>query len=95
MKTVVNTPTADIAVRTLPAEGVRQVHSWFDHLANWDGDEHVRKMSPEVAGHPGVRVLRTSSDYRIFFRIDGDKITILDIAKTPAIIASGGPSGAR
>ena len=35
-------------------------------------------------------LLRTTTDIRIFFRIDGDTITVLDVANQSAIMASGG-----
>jgi hypothetical protein len=89
MKKIVTTPLVDIALRTLDADGVRRVHAWFDHLRNWEGDEFVRTHSHSLEGIPGVYVLKTSTDIRIFFRIDGNTITILDIAKKPAIISSG------
>ncbi len=89
MKNVVTTPPVDIALRALDTKGVRQVHSWFDHLSNWDGDEFVRTRSHSLDGVPGVYVLRTSTDIRIFFKIDGNTITILDVAKKPAIMTSG------
>src|SRR5437899_9845062 len=90
MKKIVTTQPVDIALRSLDAEGVRKVHAWFDHLRNWDGDEFVRKHSHGLEGVPGVNVLKTSTDIRIFFRIDGNTITILDIAKKSAIMSSAG-----
>jgi hypothetical protein len=39
---------------------------------------------------PGVYVMRTTTDIRIFFRLDGETVTVLDVAKTPAILSSGG-----
>ena len=89
MKKVVTTPPVDIELRALDADGVRKVHAWFDHLRNWDGDEFVRTHSHSLEDIPGVYVLKTSTDIRIFFRIDGNAITVLDIAKKPAIISSG------
>jgi hypothetical protein len=89
MKTVVTTAAVDIALRTLDPDGVRRVHAWIDHLRNWDGDETVRKNSLALEGMPGVYVLRTTTDIRIFFKIEGDVITILDVAKKQAILTSG------
>lgn len=89
MKKIVTTPPVDIALRTLDADDVRRVQAWFDHLRNWDGDEHVRRHSHSLTGVPGVYILKTTTDIRIFFRIDGDTITVLDIAKKSAIVASG------
>jgi mRNA-degrading endonuclease RelE of RelBE toxin-antitoxin system len=89
MKLTVTTSTVDIALRTMDDDDRQRVHAWFDHLRNWDGDEFVRKQSHSLEGVPGVYVLKTSGDIRIFFRIDGETITILDVAKKSAIIASG------
>jgi hypothetical protein len=90
MKKVVTTLPVDIALRTLEADDVRKIHAWFDHLRNWDGDAFVRTHSHSLEEVPGVHVLNTSTDIRIFFRIDGNTITILDIAKKSAIMRSAG-----
>ena len=89
MKKTVTTPPVDIALRTMDADEVRRVHAWFDHLRNWDDDEYVRSHSHRLVGLPGVYLLKTSTDLRIFFKIDGDTITILDVAKKSAIYTSG------
>jgi len=92
MKKVVYAPAVELSMRYLDPDGVRRVHGWFDYLARWDEDEVVRKNSFALPDHDGVYVLRTTTDIRIFFRIDGDTITVLDVAKQSAIIASGGIS---
>jgi len=88
MKKVITTPTVDLALRTLGPDEVRRIHAWFDHLANWDGDPFVRENSPTLDEIPGVRVFRTSTDTRIFFTIEGDTITVLDVATKQAIMAT-------
>jgi hypothetical protein len=50
MKKVITTPQVDLALRTLWPEDLNQVHAWFEHLANWDGDQFVRDNSPELPG---------------------------------------------
>ena len=90
MKTLVTTPPVDIALRTLDAEDRRRVHAWFDHLRNWDSDSFVRTHSFPLKSVEGVYVFRTSSDLRIFFRFDGDTITVLDLATKQAILAMAG-----
>jgi hypothetical protein len=90
MKKVVISPTVEIAVRSLDPDGVRRVNAWFDYLQRWDEDEVVRKNSVPLDSIPGVYMMRTTTDVRIFFRIDGDTVTVLDVAKTPAIFTSGG-----
>src|SRR5438045_1628000 len=42
---VIKTPAVDAALRTLAADDRQRVFSWFDHLANWENDEQVRKMA--------------------------------------------------
>jgi hypothetical protein len=88
MKKIVTTPLVDIALRTLDADDVRRIHAWFGHLQNWDDDEFVQTHSHTLEGVSGVYVLKTSTDVRIFFRMNGDTITILDIARKPAIMSS-------
>ena len=92
MKKVQYTPAVELSMSSLDPDGVRRVQAWFDFLKRWDEDEVVRKNSLPLPDHEGVYVLRTTTDIRIFFRIDGDTITVLDIAKKSAIFASGGIS---
>ena len=79
---VIKMATVDTAIRTLGADERRKVFSWFDHLENWENDEHVRKMSKAMI-YQNTYVLDTSDDIRIFFTMDAtkDKIVIIDIAK--------------
>jgi mRNA-degrading endonuclease RelE of RelBE toxin-antitoxin system len=90
MKKVHYAPAVEMSMSSLDPDGVRRVQAWFDYLKRWDEDEVVRKNSLPLPDHQGVYVLKTTTDIRIFFRIDGDTITVLDIAKQSAIIASGG-----
>ena len=85
-------PAVQIALRGLDPDGVRRVHAWFTYLERWETDPVVRDNSVPLPGHEGVFVLRTTTDIRIFFRIDGDVITVLDVANKPTIYASGGIS---
>jgi mRNA-degrading endonuclease RelE of RelBE toxin-antitoxin system len=89
MKQVVRTPSVEVALRTLDNENRRKVHAWFDHLANWDNDEFVRKRSHSLDSLPGVYVLKTSSDLRIFFTIQANTLTVVDIATKQSIELSG------
>ena len=93
MKKVVTTPPVEVALRMLDANGRRKVHSWFTHLANWDGDAFIRSHSHSLDSVPGVYVLKTSTDLRVFFRIDGETVTILDVGSKQSILASGDVSG--
>jgi len=90
MKQVEYAPAVELSMSALDPDGVRRVHAWFDYLRRWDEDEVVRKNSLPLPGLQGVYVLKTTTDIRIIFRIDGGTITVLDIAKHEAIITSGG-----
>jgi mRNA-degrading endonuclease RelE of RelBE toxin-antitoxin system len=89
MKNVVMKPSVEVALRTLDDANRRRVHSWFRHLANWDGDEFVRSRSHELESIPGAYVLQTNTDLRIFFTIQENTISILDIGTRQSILASG------
>lgn len=92
---VVQTPPVEIAIRTLSQEDRRRIRAWFNHLSNWENDSFVREHSKKLPSSPNVYVLRTSNDdFRIFFRLEDDRIEILDIATKSAIMTSGqsGPS---
>ncbi len=93
MKKVVLAPAVEIAMRTLDPDGARRVHAWFSYLERWDTDESVRRNSQQLPDMPGVFVMRTTTDIRIFFRIDGDTATILDVAKKAALLNSGRVAG--
>jgi len=90
MKKLIVTPDVEFALTTLRAEEARQVRAWFDHLANWDDDAFVRVNSHALPDVAGVNMLRTSSDYRIFFSLEGDTITVLDVATKQAILRTAG-----
>jgi mRNA-degrading endonuclease RelE of RelBE toxin-antitoxin system len=89
MKKVVTTPSVEVALRTLDNDNRRRVHAWFDQLRNWDGDEFVRSHSHRLDSIPDVYVLKTSTDFRVFFTIHGNTVTIIDIANKQAILGSG------
>ncbi len=89
MKKVVITQSVQVALRTLDNDTRRRVNRWFKHLANWDGDEFVRSHSHSLDSIPGVYVLKTSTDLRIFFTMQGNTVNIIDIARKQSIITSG------
>lgn len=89
MKRIVTTPAVDIALRTLDQEDRRKVEAWFNRLRNWDSDPFVREHSHRLDSASDVYVLKTSTDLRIFFSLQGITITIRDIARKQSIVASG------
>jgi hypothetical protein len=92
---VVLAPDAEIAMRMLDPDGARRVRAWFSYLERWDTDEIVRRNSEPLPEMPGVYMMRTTTDLRIFFQADGDTVTVLDIAKKAAILTTRGTGGTR
>ena len=88
MKKIVTTLGVDIALRTLDAPEVQKVQAWFARLRNWDKDAYVRRHSHRLEDDPAIYLLTPRSEIRIFFQIDGDTITILDVTKESVILAS-------
>jgi mRNA-degrading endonuclease RelE of RelBE toxin-antitoxin system len=86
---LVLTPAVEVALRTLDDDNRRRVQSWFDHLANWNVDDYVRNHSHRLESIPDAYVLRTRTDLRIFFKVHGGTVTILDIATKQSILSSG------
>ena len=89
MMKVVLAADAEFAMRMLDPDGARRVQAWFSYLERWDTDEVVRGNSPQLPEMPGVYVMRTTTDIRIFFRFDRDTVTILVVAKKAALLTSG------
>ncbi len=85
MKVILTQPV-EIALRTLGEEDRRKVQAWLDHIENWETDSFVRKHSHKLESAEGVHVLRTSTDYRIFFTVEQDRIVVLDIATRATIM---------
>jgi mRNA-degrading endonuclease RelE of RelBE toxin-antitoxin system len=87
MKKVVTTPSVEVALRTLDDDNRRRMQAWFGQLANWDGDDFVRTHSHRLDSIPGVYVLKTNTDFRIFFTIHGNTVTIIHITRKQSILA--------
>jgi hypothetical protein len=90
MKVILTQPV-HIALRTLDEDDRRKVTAWLDHLRNWENDDFLRKHSHKLESSEDVYVLQTTTDFRIFFTIEKDKITVLDIATKATILSSGHP----
>ena len=90
---VVTTAPVDIALRTLGFEDRQQVLAWIGHLKNWEGDPFVQQHSYKLKPSGNTYVLHTSTDIRIFFTLEGNTITVLDVAKRPGILTSGSIAG--
>jgi hypothetical protein len=78
----------EIALRTLDAKEKQRVFAAFDRLRNWDKDEIVRRNSHKLDEFEDVYVLKATGDMRLFFKLQGKQITVLDIAKKSTIVSS-------
>lgn len=94
-KRLIASPTVDIALRSLNANNFKRVQTWFDHLKNWENDGFVRSRSHQLEEVPGVYMLKTNSDLRIFFKIEANTITVLDVATKSTIMASSQTAAAN
>lgn len=75
------TQPAEIALDSLSSEERRRVHSWLGYFERWDEDPFVREKSKKLPEEDDVYYFNTSDDIAIFFRLDGDSISILDLAR--------------
>ena len=85
---------AQIALRNLGEDNRRRVEVWIDNLKRWDSDPFVRQHSKKLGGYENVFMFITSADVRIFFALEQDAITVLEVAKRDTIISFGHISGA-
>jgi hypothetical protein len=85
---------AQIALRNLSEDERRRVWAWIDYLERWETDTFVKEHSKKLDANGNVYMLLTSTDIRIFFALENEAITVLDVAKRDTIIRSGGVAGA-
>ena len=87
MRTLVTSYNVDAALRNLGSDDQLQVKAWFRHLQTYDTDEYVRSLCVPLKSMAGWYVFRTTSEFRIFFRFDGDAIVVEEIATKRAILS--------
>jgi hypothetical protein len=87
MKVIVG-DLAQIGLRNLGEDGRRKAWGWIDSLKRWDTDPFVREHSV-MLGDDNTYMFRTTSDLRVFFSLEEDTITVLDLARKDTIVRSG------
>jgi hypothetical protein len=92
MKVVESLPV-EIALRTLGDQDRQRVEAWFDHLRSWENDPFIRQQSQKLTSGEDVYVLKATSDLRIFFKLEADRIVLLDLATRGTILMFGQMSG--
>lgn len=88
MKMILTQPV-EIALRSLGEEDRQRVTAWLDHLKNWDQDDFVQEQSHKLDSFENVYVLKTNTDFRIFYRVKKDTIVVLDIATRSTLLLFG------
>jgi hypothetical protein len=80
---------AQIVLRNASDDDRRRVWAWIDNLRRWETDPFVQQHSKKLDAGENVYMLLTSTDLRIFFSVEKDTITVLDVARRATIISSG------
>lgn len=91
MQVIISEPAA-IAIRTLSDDDQRRVEAWCNQLANWETDAFVRERAHALEMDETVLVLRTSTDIRLFFTVEKDRIVVLDVARKDALRSFRAPA---
>jgi hypothetical protein len=86
---VIRTPPVEIALRALGTEDQQQVVAWLEHLKNWEKDRFIRSHAKPLHHADNVYFLEMTGDYCIFFRLEQDRIVVLDIANKETILSFG------
>lgn len=84
---VILSHAAEIALRTLGEEDRRKIYAWVDHLKRWEDDTFVQSRAQrlELPQADNVYVLKTSTDLRIFFVLEQDRIEVIDLARRDSL----------
>lgn len=90
---VIQTLPVEIALRTLGQEDRQEVLAWIGHLANWENDTWLRKHARLVNSSDDVYLLKTRRDFCIFFRLEADRIVLLDLTTKATLAAFAHASG--
>jgi hypothetical protein len=76
------TQPVQISLHSMNDEDHRRVTAWFDFLKkNWGTDEFLRKNSRKLPTEGNVYLLDTLSDLLIFFSVEGEEISILEVGR--------------
>ncbi len=86
---------AQTILRNASDDERRRVQAWIDNLRRWETDSFIREHSKKLDVGDNVYMLVTSTDIRIFFSLEKDTITVLDVARRDTIIRSSLLSGAE
>jgi hypothetical protein len=80
---------AEVVLRNASEEDRRRVWAWIDNLKRWETDPFIRQHSKKLEDPRNAYMLWTTTDIVIFFELQPDSITVLDVAKKATILSSG------
>jgi len=83
---VQTTSQVDIAMRTLTKAERLPVVRWLNQLKNWESDERIRTAAKQVTPLDNVYILRIDGDLCLFFRLEEDQITVVDLAMWDTVL---------
>ncbi len=72
---------AQIPLISMNDEDRRRATAWFDYLRKWGKDDFLAANARKLPNRENVYLLDTLSDLMIFFSVEGDEISILDVAR--------------
>ena len=73
------TPPARFGISSLRPEKRHGVEAWLDRLKNWEIDPLVRSHAVPFPGEEGLYLLKTDTDFRLFFELKNNEITVVDV----------------
>ena len=77
---------AEIALRMSREDTRKSAEAWIDHLKRWDSDPYIRQHSKKLDNSgENVYALITSDDLVVFYALEEEGITVLDVARRSAI----------
>ena len=84
---VILTQPVEIALPTLPQDDRRNVLDWIERLKNWEDDEFVRRRAHKLNPVENIYVMNAGGELRIFFKVESQKLSILDIARRDTVLS--------
>ena len=83
----------EIVLRNSRETERQKVLWWIDALEKWGTDPYIMENSKKLNDYDNTYMLITTSDLRLFFSVEKDEITVMDVARKATILASRPKSG--
>jgi hypothetical protein len=83
------TPPVEVALQALGPPERRKVDAWLERLKNWDNDQEIRLRAGRTASADNVYVVGMRTGVKISFRVENDRLVILNVATDAAAADPG------